>query len=71
MTSSNRVRYSARGPQCNPQSAKGPSMLQSASIRTLPCRTCEHASGVRSVNCEGRGAASKSAAGAPKECAPS
>eukprot|EP00969_Alexandrium_andersonii_P306570 13552682-Alexandrium_andersonii.AAC.1 len=29
--------YIAGRPMCNPQSAQGPSMLQSASIRSPPC----------------------------------
>eukprot|EP00969_Alexandrium_andersonii_P099369 4383972-Alexandrium_andersonii.AAC.1 len=44
-------RYMARCPRCSPQSAQGPSLLQSASIRNPPCRTCNIASGVRSLNC--------------------
>eukprot|EP00969_Alexandrium_andersonii_P085697 3778340-Alexandrium_andersonii.AAC.1 len=37
--------YIARGPKCNPQSARGPSVLQSAPIRNLPCAKCAIASG--------------------------
>eukprot|EP00969_Alexandrium_andersonii_P024308 1060462-Alexandrium_andersonii.AAC.1 len=33
-------------------------MLQCASIRNPPCGKCNIASGVRSLNCAGRGAAS-------------
>eukprot|EP00969_Alexandrium_andersonii_P325725 14391934-Alexandrium_andersonii.AAC.1 len=33
--------YITRWPKCSPQSAQGPSVLQSAAIRSLPCRTCK------------------------------
>eukprot|EP00969_Alexandrium_andersonii_P036197 1585281-Alexandrium_andersonii.AAC.1 len=49
--------YIARGPKCDPQSAQRPSALQSVSIRAPPCITCEIASGVRTWNCAGPGAA--------------
>eukprot|EP00969_Alexandrium_andersonii_P123138 5442650-Alexandrium_andersonii.AAC.1 len=33
--------YIARHPKCNPQSAQGPSVLQSDSIRHPACGTCK------------------------------
>eukprot|EP00969_Alexandrium_andersonii_P178854 7906917-Alexandrium_andersonii.AAC.1 len=51
--------YNARGPKCNPQSAQGPSVLQSASLRNPPCATCNIASRVRTRNCAGPGTASE------------
>eukprot|EP00969_Alexandrium_andersonii_P060619 2669533-Alexandrium_andersonii.AAC.1 len=42
------------------RSAQGPSVLQSASIRHLPCRNSKIASGVRTWNCAGPRAASVS-----------
>eukprot|EP00969_Alexandrium_andersonii_P142004 6277931-Alexandrium_andersonii.AAC.1 len=41
----------AGGATCNPQSARGPSVLQSASIRNPPFRKCALASGIRNLNC--------------------
>eukprot|EP00969_Alexandrium_andersonii_P032247 1408173-Alexandrium_andersonii.AAC.1 len=58
--------YIARGPKCNPQSAKGPPALQSASIRNPPCETFKIASGLRSLNCTGPGKASNSVPEAPE-----
>eukprot|EP00969_Alexandrium_andersonii_P082763 3649222-Alexandrium_andersonii.AAC.1 len=45
--------------RCNPQSAQGPSVLQSASIRNPPCGQLNIASSARSLNCAGPGTASK------------
>eukprot|EP00969_Alexandrium_andersonii_P259163 11459194-Alexandrium_andersonii.AAC.1 len=52
--------------QCNPQTAQGLSVLQSASIRSPPCTECKIASGVRTCNCAGPGTASELAPGALK-----
>eukprot|EP00969_Alexandrium_andersonii_P283708 12543569-Alexandrium_andersonii.AAC.1 len=47
--------YTAKSPKCNPQSAQSPSLLQTASFRSPPCRTCcrtcAFGSRDRSVNC--------------------
>eukprot|EP00969_Alexandrium_andersonii_P019515 851353-Alexandrium_andersonii.AAC.1 len=45
--------YIARRPKCNLQSAQGPPVLQSASIRNPSHVTCKIASGVRTWNCVG------------------
>eukprot|EP00969_Alexandrium_andersonii_P221587 9786746-Alexandrium_andersonii.AAC.1 len=45
--------YVVRCPKCTPQSAQCPSILQSASIRNPPCRTCRIDRGVRSLHCAG------------------
>eukprot|EP00969_Alexandrium_andersonii_P359601 15453569-Alexandrium_andersonii.AAC.1 len=49
----------ARNPKRTPQSAQGPSVLQSAPIRNPPFRTCKIASSVRTWNCAGPGTASR------------
>eukprot|EP00969_Alexandrium_andersonii_P114315 5053640-Alexandrium_andersonii.AAC.1 len=58
--------HTAVSPRCNPQSAQGPSRLQSASIRNRPCMTLSIASGVRTWNCAGPGAASISSPKLPR-----
>eukprot|EP00969_Alexandrium_andersonii_P328165 14501136-Alexandrium_andersonii.AAC.1 len=56
-------------PECDLQSAQGPPVLQSASIRSPPSGTCKAASGVRNSNCAGPKMASRLVPKAPKGCA--
>eukprot|EP00969_Alexandrium_andersonii_P324054 14317910-Alexandrium_andersonii.AAC.1 len=55
-------------PQYNPQSARGLSVLQSASIRNLPCVKCTIASNDPTWNCAGPRTASTSVPEAPEGC---
>eukprot|EP00969_Alexandrium_andersonii_P179200 7922040-Alexandrium_andersonii.AAC.1 len=49
-----------QGPQrCNPQSAHGPPVPVSASLRSPPCGELQIASGDRSLNCAGPETTSK------------
>eukprot|EP00969_Alexandrium_andersonii_P218780 9663009-Alexandrium_andersonii.AAC.1 len=57
-----RRRLSAGCPKCNPQSAQGPSGLQSALIRNLPLRKRAIDSGIRHLNGAGPRTASRSGA---------
>eukprot|EP00969_Alexandrium_andersonii_P092804 4096121-Alexandrium_andersonii.AAC.1 len=56
----NSLEIGSWSPQCNRQSAQGPSGLQSAAIHNPPCLKRKIASGVRSLNCASRRTASKS-----------
>eukprot|EP00969_Alexandrium_andersonii_P018070 791119-Alexandrium_andersonii.AAC.1 len=58
----------ARLPKRNPQSALGPSVLQSTSIRNPPCVNFKIASGARTWNRAGPGKASKLVPEAPEGC---
>eukprot|EP00969_Alexandrium_andersonii_P337808 14929453-Alexandrium_andersonii.AAC.1 len=58
--------YVARGSKCNPQSAQGSPVLQSAAIRNPPFGKHNIAPGIRNLNCADRGLALKWVSGAPE-----